>query len=291
MLGWFISHSLEPNRTQRKEHSYVQEDEQYKEMGINLKKSANMEKAVITDVVTPWGTTKLIRWTNKHEKIVLFVHGILTDKFTSSKAVALWNKKGYDVVSYDGYGWGDWRESTRTRYGSNTESKLLNLMVKHVKKLYKLDKIVLQGESMGGATVYRYIQHFGTSDLDRVLVDAGYLSFEKNLRAHAFKKVPKPLYYLGRLSLWFWLWTKRMPIRRQISAKTLANIKVPLVHIHSIDDTMVSHSTIKKEIHKFVNNAHYEEYKKKTVRHVRGYYDAPVELNGFVTKLLGYKTK
>ena len=290
MLGWFLAHSLEPNRKQRLSDMFKQEEDQFKELGIKLKSSADPKKAEIRKVNTSFGETELIRWTNKSKKIVIFIHGIQTDKFTSSKAVSLWSKQGYDVISYDGYGWGTWRDKTKTRYGSNTEAKLLKEIIAYVKDNFEHTEIILHGESMGAGTVYRYLQKYGTAGINRVLVDAGYQSFEKNIRPLAFEKVPKALYYVGRSTFWFWMLLKRFPVRRQISAKTLKELNIPLLHIHSKTDHLVHYSYIQKEHSKFVNNAHYLEYKNE-VRHVRGYYDSPKELEFFVKSLLKYRVQ
>ena len=290
MIGLFLSHSLEPNRKQRLSDMFKQEEDQFKKMGIELKDSADPNKAEIRKVVTSFGETELIRWTNKSDKLVIFVHGIQTDKFTSSKAVDLWFKKGYDVISYDGFGWGTWRDTTKTRYGSNTEVKLLKQIILFVKENFENTEIILHGESMGGGILYRYLEKFGTSEINRILIDAGYQSFEKNIRPLAFKKIPKILYYIGGATFWFWRLLKRFPVRRQISAKTLKELSIPLLHIHSKTDHLVGYSYIQKEHKKFVNNAHYLEYKKE-VRHVRGYYDSPDELENFIATLLKYTVK
>ena len=69
---------LEEHRKQKREDLFEQEAEQFQEMGIELKKTANISKAEMFDVKTSFGKTEAIRWTDKNktfleENIWLFV--------------------------------------------------------------------------------------------------------------------------------------------------------------------------------------------------------------------------
>ncbi|MCK5945914.1 MAG: alpha/beta fold hydrolase [Mycoplasmataceae bacterium] len=289
ILTIILIRKLEPTRFQETEDLFEQEEKQYATMGTKLRLSANPDKAEMFKVKTSFGDTEAIRWTQKHKKVVVFVHGVMCDKYTSSKAVALWSKLGYDVVSFDGYGWGSTRKyGVLTNYAGREQIRLLNAVINEVIDKYSLGDVVVHGESMGGGTIYKYIQMFGTKKVHKFIVDAGYLSFYENFTYLAAETIGTPLALMIYPFMWIQFLIKGYPLRRQIKRRTLARMEKRLLHIHSNTDVRVPYKYIKAEIKNFKLRSEIAFYEKK-VRHVRGYYDSKEELETMVGQFIKHK--
>lgn len=225
---------------------------------------------VYQSVLTRYGNVDIYKF-GDGPNVVIFVHGILSNSRSSIKILNYFLSRNFTVIAYDNFGWGKSRSFGTTKFGKN-EAFLLHDIIEFTKKHLEMKQLIIYGESMGGATIYNYLNIFKNKEASRYIINAGYISFLDNVMKLG-KKQLWYFVYLTYLPLLFIFWLERWPIKPLISKKTLQTMD-NVYHIHSLNDKLVSYDHIKKYLGAI---KHHHIYKDASVRHVLGWYDANKE--------------
>ncbi len=203
-------------------------------------------------------------------KVAIFVHGIWSNNRSSLKILDYFLSRGFSVIAYDNFGWGKSRDFGVTTMGRN-ESLLLEDVIEFTKSDLKPSKLIIYGESMGGGTVYSFLSIFGNHQADKFIINAGYMSFFKNIIKLGKKQIWYFI-YLAYLPLMLVFWLQKWPIKPFLTKKELAKM-TNVYHLHSIKDSLVRYQQIKKYL-PYIKHHIYSDH---NVRHVMGWYDSNVE--------------
>ncbi|WP_161565684.1 alpha/beta hydrolase [Mycoplasma sp. ATU-Cv-508] len=250
------------------------------ERGLKLPNLASFESPFRT-IKTRFGNLKLYRH-GKSSQVVVFVNGLVSNHCSALRLVDYWNSRQYSVIAYDNYGWSDSRQFGKTTLGKK-EALLLKDVLDFVKEHIRPSKLIVYGESMGGATLYRFIDKFGARQADKFIVDAGYFSFFKNV------------IWLGYRQIWIFIWLAYLPlllvfylqgwpIKSFISSEKLSTLK-NVYHLQSKGDSLVAYRHTKK----WLPYVKHHVYTNENVRHVLGWYDALAEHYETLDEWIGYR--
>lgn len=233
-------------------------------------------KQIYQTISTRYGELDLYKFGNTN-KFVIFVHGIWSNNRSVIKVVDYFVARGFTVIAYDNYGWGKSRRFGITTMGKK-ESFLLKDVIKFTKIHFQPHELFVYGESMGGATVYKFIKTFDSKSVDKFIVNAGYMSLFRNV-INLGKKQLWYFIYLAYLPLLLVFWLQKWPIKPFLKKQELSKM-TNVYHLHAIKDNLVSYDGIKKYLPYVKNHI----YTNPNVRHVCGWYDAIDEQNKILDK-------
>ncbi|MDQ0567721.1 alpha/beta hydrolase [Mycoplasma yeatsii] len=220
-------------------------------------------------IQTRFGDLKIFKHGNG-DKVVIYCHGILSNNRNAIKLLDYFIPRGYTVIAYDNFGWGESEKFGKCTLGVK-EADLLKDVIDFVKTDLKPEQLIVYGESMGGGTVYSYLHKYSNQNIDKFVVDAGYNSFFDNVQKLAFDRVSYGV-YLTYLLLPLLFKISKWPIKK---FNKLEDFKQwdNVLHIHSKTDDLVSFKHTKKFM-KNLKNTHVYETK---TRHCLGIYYAREE--------------
>ncbi|MDI4567674.1 MAG: alpha/beta hydrolase [Mycoplasma sp.] len=219
-----------------------------------------------------------------YDKVVIFVHGILSNNRTSLKVLHYFNSRGYTVITYDNYGWGKSRAFGHNKLGKNAKDLLFDV-ISYVKNTLKLSQLIVTGESMGGGTIYAFLSKYGNGHADKFIIDAGYMSFFDNVLHLAYDRV-NFLAYLATPFLALFFLFQKWPIRNFLLIDKLKLMKNVFI-IQSKNDTLVKWSHAQKFIKYMPVNQIY--IYKNNPDHVMGWYQSSEEHFKIYDKWLNIK--
>ncbi|UWD35066.1 alpha/beta hydrolase [Mycoplasma cottewii] len=226
---------------------------------------SGLEKEYKT-IQTRFGDLKLFKHGNG-DKVVVYCHGILSNNRNVIKLLDYFIPRGYTVIAYDNFGWGESEKFGKCTLGVK-EADLLKDVIDFVKTDLKPKQLVVYGESMGGGTVYSYLHKYSNQNIDKFVVDAGYNSFFDNVQKLAFDKVSYGV-YLTYLLLPILFKISKWPVKK---FNKLEDFKKwdNVLHFHSKSDDLVSFKHAKKFMDNLQNSHVYE----KDIRHCCGIFYA-----------------
>ena len=189
MLSFYI-YSKVMKKISRKENisyekAYKREIEEMQKNNVPLPKKNFLK--IFKKIETKYGKLNLFCSNNNSNKIVLFVSGINANSRTVVKLFDYYVNRNYKIITYDNLGLGE-NIKYRCTYGKK-EGRLLNEVIKNVKKYFKQIEIV-HGESMGGGTIYSYLGKYGAKEAKKFIIDSGYNSFIKNILIKSHSQFP-----------------------------------------------------------------------------------------------------
>lgn len=186
-------------------------------------------------------TAKLIksdRFSHLYLIIVHGYHGCYTLRMPIAKAI--YERYNLNVLAINLRG----HYTSKGKYHSLSynESKDLLLWINYVKSIDKEAKIILDGVSMGSATIMQDLDKLDNSYILGAICDCGFYSLKEEIERE-YKKVAKILlpFSSAFLPLFFKLRYK-IPIKNVNCFKGLSEAKVPTMLIHAHDDPVIPFS-------------------------------------------------
>lgn len=208
------------------------------------------------------------------DKIVIFHHGIVNNRFPGYKYAHFWNKIGYRCVIYDGNGWGRDKKLVGHTTMGKEESNILFFIKNELEKSGKYSMIGVHGESMGAGTLFNYMKKYSeVSPFDFYVCDSGFIDFKDVVKTNirwSYKLPDVGLTKLMDISLKAKYGFGFKDVRTHKHHLDL--VKSPVLAIHSKADKLVPYSQMKK-IQKWMRwtpNWHFSIYEE--TRHVRAIY-------------------
>lgn len=118
---------------------------------------------------------------HESEEIVILVHGLGGDRVCLAPLVKLYLEQGWNVLTYDQRGHGD-NSSDKVSFGY-FEARDVECLVDYARQELGAEKVVVHGQSMGGATtgLYAITQH-AREHVDAVVLDSPVDSMERMFR-------------------------------------------------------------------------------------------------------------
>lgn len=143
--------------------------EKYFNFLIQLELSEELKINTTQDNLVVQGTSiKPILFSSNNKKVIIFCHGVTSNRWSLFYCLHLALQLGYQVITYDARNHG-LSEKSYTSLGQ-VEASDLQDVIKYVKKKYQPEKVALYGFSMGAATCLFWISHFaGQENLGVVL--------------------------------------------------------------------------------------------------------------------------
>ncbi|AEM68432.1 alpha/beta fold hydrolase [Mycoplasma putrefaciens] len=206
-------------------------------------------------IKTRFGDLNLFKHGNS-KKVVVYCHGVLSNNRNAIKLLDYFIPRGYSVIAYDNFGWGESEKFGKCTLGVK-EADLLKDVIDAVKTNLNPKELVVYGESMGGGTVYNYLHKYSNQGVDKFIVDAGYNSFFENIVNDSF-----PMFwyfmYLSYLFLPLFCLASKWPIKRFNRLEDFEKWD-NVLHIHSKQDELVSYRHAKTFIEHLKNTHIYEQ--------------------------------
>lgn len=188
------------------------------------------------------------------KKVVVFHHGVTASHVVGYKHAKYYFKKNYTFVSYDSRGWGDNLYNGNCTFGILEKLDLLDV-VKYLHSNYKINEMLLHGESMGGKTVLEYATHY--DDLGYVqgyIVDSGFVDFY-SIFAYNFKRISPyiPICFVyPTANMYIKLKTSKTIYKNSVK-DLLYKIQSPVLVIQSPADSMVSFTQFSEMLERIQN--------------------------------------
>ena len=242
-----------------------------KENGIPLPNLKGFDKPAAI-VKSRFGDVNIFGHGKKsNKKIVLFVHGMLSTRGTAIKIFDYYLSRGYWILSYDNFGFGESQEFGINTYG-NKEALLLKDIRDYIIKEYEPKKFVIAGESMGGGTIYSFLGKYSNEMADKFVVDSGFMNPAENIK-YISKNTISFLAYLAYPGLKRQLKKSMIVSKDYVKPHELKEMN-NLLHFHSKEDHLVSYDYMSKYKNLIPNFYTFKE----VVKHVQGWYFAKEEL-------------